>query len=244
MTVRIRQARSSDLAALWPLARQLNSYNLPADRRMLAKLVAVSVRAFRGAMPRSRARYLFVLEELARRRVIGCSLIIAKHGTPALPHLWMDVKRRRTRRLLQLGMTTNGPTEVGGLVLLPAYRGHPQQLGVQLSYVRFTYMAMHPERFEPRVLVEYLPPLTPRGESALWRVFGQRFTGLSYRAADRLSMTNKEFIWRLFPHTPIDAGFFPPEVRAQLGVVHPAATGACAMLRRVGFRYLRQVEPF
>ena len=32
MTCRIRQARSSDRSALWPLAQQLNSYNLPADR--------------------------------------------------------------------------------------------------------------------------------------------------------------------------------------------------------------------
>ncbi len=248
MTFRIRQARRSDLAALWPLARQLNSYNLPADRRVLAQILATSVRSFRGLLQKSRAKYLFVMESCPSRRLVGCSLILAKHGTPRLPHLWLDLKTVRhghlTHTVLQLGATTDGPTEVGGLIVARPYRCHPQHLGRQLSFVRLAYMARHPERFEPRVLVEYLPPLTPSGDSRLWRVLGQRFTGLSYRQADRLSMTNKTFILRAFPRTPIRVKDLPPEVRAQLGVVHPAAAGACAMLRRVGFRYLRQVEPF
>jgi len=259
---RIRQARVGDLPALWPLARRLNSYNLPADRRMLAQLVATSVQSFRGAVTKARARYLFVLERRPvsqgppgrRPQIIGCSLILAKHGTPRLPHLWMDVKtvrmasrtlrRRIVHQVLQLGMTTDGPTEIGGLIVHPAYRGRPERFGRQLSYARFVYMAMHPERFEPRVLVEYLPPLTRRGDSLLWQAFGRRFTGLSYRWADRLSMTNKEFILRLFPRTPVYTAVFPPVVRRQIGVVHPAAAGACAMLQGIGFRSLRQVEPF
>lgn len=263
----IRQVRPGDLAHLWPLARLLNSYNLPADRRFLRGLVETSVASFRGALPRSRAKYLFVLERCDPRispnasrfthhasRVIGCSLIIAKHGTRALPHLWLDVKpvrmtsralrRTVTHQVLRLGMTTDGPTEVGGLIVLPAYRGRPERLGRQLSYVRFAYMAMHPERFERDVLVEYLPPLSPDGESPLWQAFGQRFTGLSYHAADRLSATTKEFILRLFPRTPIYADFLPLKVRAQLGVVHPAAAGSCALLKAIGFRPRRQIEPF
>lgn len=248
MTARIRQARSSDLAALWPLAQQLDSYNLPADRRWLAHLLDISVQSFRGRVPRARAKYLFVMEARPGGRLIGCSLILAKHGTPRLPHLWLDVKTMRhqrvTQTVLQLGATTDGPTEIGGLIVARPYRGHPQHFGRQLSFVRFAYMARHPERFESRLLVEYLPPLSRTGGSGLWRAFGARFTGLSYHQADRLSMTDKTFILRSFPRTPIHASLFPPEVQAQIGQVHPAAAGACAMLRRVGFRYLRQVEPF
>lgn len=260
---RIRQVRAADLPALWPLAKRLDSYNLPADRRTLAHLVDVSMDSFRGHVPKSRAKYLFVLEQCSFRiphsafrhsRIIGCSLILAKHGTRSLPHLWMDVKTVRktsrtlrrtvTHRLLQLGVTTDGPTEVGGLIVLPAFRGNPERLGRQLSYVRFLYMALHPERFEQEVLAEYLPPLTPRGDSLLWRAFGQRLTGLPYYTADRWSATTKEFILKLFPREPVYATFFSPEVQAQIGRVHPSAAGACALLRRIGFRYSRQVEPF
>lgn len=240
----VRQARTGDLPALWPLAQRLDSYNLPADRRFLKQLVATSLRSFRGALPKPRARYLFVLERRRDRRVVGCSLIIAKHGTPRLPHLRLDRVTIGGRRALRFGVTTNGPTEVGGLVVLPAFRKHPARLGRQLSYARFAYMAAHPERFESRVLVEYLPPLTSSGDSHLWKVLGGPLTGLSYHEADRRSATDKTFILRAFPRAPIWLDTLPPVVRRELGQVHPAAAGACRMLQGIGFRDLRQVEPF
>lgn len=252
---RIREAAHSDLAGLWPLAKRLNSYNLPSDRKVLSRLLKVSELSFRGALPKSQARYLFVMEQQPSGRIVGCSMIIAKHGTKELPHLWMRVKNvshvsrtlgvTRRHTTLTLGSTTDGPTEVGGLVVLPDYRQHPQRLGLQLSYVRFLYMALYPQRFEPQVLVEYLPPLTDGGSgSPLWEALGRHFTGLSYRQADRLSITNKEFVLSLFPRTPIYTTFFPEGVRTQLGVVHTQALGACAMLKRAGFRYLDEIEPF
>ena len=251
---RIRQARPDDLARLWPLARRLDSYNLPADRTFLKHLLRVSARSFHGREPMATARYLFVLERRPDGAVLGCSLIIAKHGTPGHPHLWMTVKTVRMgsrtlrcqvmHRVLQLGMTTNGPTEIGGLIVRPDYRGHPARLGRQLSYVRLAYIARHPARFQSRLLVEYLPPLRPDGTSPLWDALGSRFIPLTYRQADRLSVTNKEFIVGLFPRTPIHAALLPEAAQRQLGVVHPAAAGACGMLRAVGFRYLNQIEPF
>ena len=251
---RIRQARPDDLAHLWPLARRLDSYNLPADRAFLKRLLHVSARSFQGREPTATARYLFVLERRPDGAVLGCSLILAKHGTPGHPHLWITVKtvrmssrtlrRQLTHRVLQLGMTTNGPTEIGGLIVRPDYRGHPARLGRQLSYVRLAYIARHPTRFESRLLVEYLPPLRPDGTSPLWDALGSRFIPLTYRQADRLSVTNKEFIVGLFPRTLIYAALLPEVAQRQLGVVHPAAAGACGMLRGVGFRYLNQIEPF
>ena len=241
-TFRIRQARASDLPALWRLARRLDSYNLPADRRFLQQLVATSVRAFRGDVPKSDARYLFVVERAADHRVVGCSLIIAKHGTPRLPHLWLDVTTGR-RPALRLGTTTDGPTEIGGLVALPAFRRHPERLGLQLSYARLAYLAAHPAQGEPTIVVEYLPPLTSTGDSRLWRVLGGPLTGLSYRAADRRTSRDKRFLLRAFPRRPVLLDTLPAAVRRDLGVVHPGAAGACRMLRAVGFRDLRQVDP-
>ena len=60
--------------------------------------------------------------------------------------------------VLRLGASYDGPTEIGGLILAPQYRGDPHQLGKQLSYVRFLFMAMHPERCRPTVISELLPP--------------------------------------------------------------------------------------
>ncbi len=248
----IRQAVRSDFRDLFKLAQLLDSYNLPADPRYVRQLLRVSEDSFRGRLPRSQAKYLFVLEE--RDRVIGCSLILAKHGTRGKPHLWLGLESvtrrsrtlaaRRSHRVLRLGYTENGPTEVGGLVVLPGYRHHSEHCGLQISFVRFLYMRMHPGRFEPEVLVEYRGPMGVGGRSPFWEAVGRVFTGLSYRKADRLSVQNKEFILGLFPREPIYCALLPEPVQRAIGAIHPAAQRAAALLRGVGFRPLPQIEPF
>ena len=62
-------------------------------------------------------------------------------------------------RMLRIGYNYNGPTEIGGLVLHPAYRRNPAALGKWLSYVRFLYIGLHRASFRDEVLSELLPPL-------------------------------------------------------------------------------------
>ncbi len=251
----IRSAEPKDLPDLCRLARHLDSYNLPADRGRLARLLRESRRTFQR-FPRdpARARCLFVLEDLGLGRVVGCSLIIPKHGTPGLPHLYLDsfTEKRTSRtlgktvehRCLRLGSTTDGPTEVGGLVLLPSHRGRPEKLGHWLSYVRFLYIAAHRRRFQDNLLVEFLPAFLKNGQSPFWEYFGRKFTGLSYRRADRLSIDNKEFVLSLFPRSTLYQDFFPKEVISHLGRVGDPTRPAARILEKIGFRYLGQIEPF
>lgn len=251
----IRAARPADISDLLRLARLLDSYNLPADRRRLRRLIGDSALSFAGRPPSiARARYLFVLEDTAVRRVVGTSQIISKHGTPGLPHLYMtsfNEKRRSAtlrksveHRCLRLGATEDGPTEVGGLVLLPAYRGRVEKLGLWLSYVRFLFIASHQDIFQKYLLAEYLPVFMKNGKSPFWEYFGKKFTGLSYREADRLSIDNKEFILSLFPRSTLYQDFFPPAINKYLGQVGDPSLPAARLLRKIGFTYLHQIEPF
>jgi arginine N-succinyltransferase len=181
-------------------------------------------------------------------------MVIAQHGTREAPHLYFDVLtderysetlgRHFQHRVLRLGANYDGPTEIGGLILLPEYRGSPDQIGKQLSYVRFLFMAMHPEWFRARVLSELLPPLEPDGRSLLWEHLGRKFTGLSYLEADRISKENKEFIRTLFPSSEIYASVFPKRVQRLIGRVGPQSKGVEKMLKRVGFRYSNRIDPF
>jgi arginine N-succinyltransferase len=145
---------------------------------------------------------------------------------------------------LRIGYNYNGPTEIGGLILLPEYRRNTDALGKALSYVRFLFMRMHRELFRDHVLSELLPPLETDGTSKLWEALGRHFTGLTYQEADRLSKDNKEFIHALFPDDPIHTELLPEDVRAIIGQVGEETRGVEKMLRRVGFDYAEQIDPF
>jgi len=147
-------------------------------------------------------------------------------------------------KVLRIGYNYNGPTEIGGLVLHPAYRRKTEALGKWLSYVRFLYIGLHRASFRDEVLSELLPPLNPDGTSLLWEALGRHFTGMSYQEADRVSQSNKEFIRALFPADSIYISLLPFSVQGLIGQVGPDTKGVEKMLRRIGFEYADRIDPF
>ncbi len=250
----IRQSFRQDAEQILAVAQHLDTVNLPADAARIDQILALSEDSFAGAVPLPEREYLFVLEDLDTGRVIGTSMIHAQHGTRRAPHVYFHVgkderysqtlDRYFVHQILSIGWDYDGPTEIGGLILLPEYRGHTGGLGRLLSYTRFLFIAMHRTLFRDRVLSELLPPLEEDGTSILWEHLGRRFTGLSYQEADLISKDNKEFIKALFPHTPIYTALLPREVHEVIGKVGPATLGVEKMLRRIGFQYAEQIDPF
>ncbi len=251
----IREAQPKDLAEVLRLSRMLDSINLPTTRKELARFLRQSRLSFRGKLPhRQEGVYLFVLEDQATARVVGTSLILAKHGTPESPHYYLEtatderysktLKKMFRHTYLTLRHSMDGPTEVGGFILDPAYRHHEAKAAKQLSFVRFLYIAMYRERFEDEVIAEMMPQLTPEGESPFWECYGKRVTGLSFREADKLSTKDKEFIEALFPPIPLYLCMLPPEVQASIGKVRPETQGAVHLLEKAGMRFLHHIDPF
>ncbi|MGH7917338.1 MAG: arginine N-succinyltransferase, partial [Candidatus Binataceae bacterium] len=167
-------------------------------------------------------------------------------------YLEMDSDERYSRILrkmfrhtyLRLRYSMDGPTEVGGLIVTRAMRGHPERIGKQISWVRFLYIARHLARFEPCVLAEMLPPMAADYGNAFWDHYGRRVTGLSFREADRLSTHDKEFIRALFPETPLYTFLLPEEVREALGAVGENSRGAVRLLEQAGMKFLGHIDPF
>ena len=251
---RLRAARCTDLDALCELARYLDSPNLPADRDFLRARLERSERAFADPGPPDAMReYQFALED-ADQRVVGTCAILSKHGTEAMPHTFLRVGREcrhsesagvRTEHVtLQLGVCTDGPSEIGALILLPAVRGAPGGPGKLLSWGRFAFVGRHPDAFEEQLLAEMRASLDPEGRNAFWEVFGKRFTGMTYDEADRRSAHDKQFILDLFPDTPFYASLLPPRVAAELGQVHRETLPAVRLLERAGFRWIGEIDPF
>jgi arginine N-succinyltransferase len=250
----IRAATREHHASLCELARYLDSVNLPDDPAALESLLVTSEHSFSGEIPDPRRReYVFVLWDRVRARAIGTSMVIGQLGRRESPYIYFDVHREEkysatldrhfVHTLLQTRYSYDGPTEIGGLVVHPDFRRTPERLGTLISYVRFLFIAMRRADFLDEVLAELLPPLEADGTSHLWDAIGRRFTGLSYREADRLSKRNKEFIRGLFPDE-VYATLLSEQAQQLIGAVGAQSRGVETLLRRIGFRYAERVDPF
>jgi arginine N-succinyltransferase len=254
MRYEIRAAGVSDEEQLLRLSRFLNTVNLPHDRQHVRRLLEHASRSFSGEIKERHRKYVFVLWDLEQDLAVGTSMIVAQLGRRDAPYIYLEVSSEEKysnlldkhfhHTVLRLGFSYDGPTEIGGLVVDPAYRGASERLGLLISYVRFLYIARHRGLFRNEILAELLPPLEPDGTSHLWEALGRHFTDMSYADADVLSSENKGFIRDLFPSGPIYASLLSRDAQEVIGKVGAQTRGVEKMLRRVGFRYAERIDPF
>jgi arginine N-succinyltransferase len=251
----IRQATIDDMGELLKLSRLVHSFNLPQDKDALSAKIARSRRSFAGQSASEREReFVFVLQDTDTRNVIGTSSVYSCISWPGHPHLFFRMRKRehyskdlgtgQVHVTIQLDTDETGPSEVGGLILAPGYRRHPERLGWMLSMVRFHFIGLHRRDFKQRILAEMMGALTPDSRSSLWDYLGRRFINLSYTEADTFNQRSKEFITSLFPRTEIYLSLLPPEARRLVGTVGDETVPALRMLERLGFVNKDHVDPF
>lgn len=251
----LRRIQKNDTDGLFELSKLGNFINLPNNLAKIKSIVEQADHSFNNpSIELSKNVYVFVLEDLNKNKIIGTSSIHPQHGTEEHPHFYLTVGKEKKysssvdkyfiHRTLKLGIDTNGPTEIGGLVLDPSYRGHADKLGKQISFVRFLYMAIYPERFKQIVHSELLPPFDENGNSLLWDAVGRKFFHMDYMEADELSRRNKEFILNLFPSENIYQTLLSLDAQRIVGQVGPETKPVKKMLEAIGFKYTEEVDPF
>lgn len=251
----IRQATLDDLPTLLKLAKMVHFINLPADKDLLAEKIQASRLSFNGKEAHARDReWMFVLEDTSSGAVVGTSALIGCISWHGHPHLYFQVRKRehyskdlgtgQVHVTIQLGSDETGASEVGGLILSPGYRGHPEKLGALLSLVRFHFIGLHRAKFSPVILAEMMGALDPNSHTPLWEYLGRRFINLSYAEADLFSTKSKEFIQSLFPKSEIYISLLPPEARNLIGKVGDETMPALRMLEKQGFQEMDHVDPF
>ncbi len=251
----LRSVRPEDLKDLYKLSQMMVFINLPADEEMIMSKIRSSMKSFNNPSPELfKNYYIFVIEDKTNNEILGVSMIHAQHGTEHEPHFYLSVGQESkfsntintgfVHGTLKLGLDYNGPTEIGGLILNPDFRGHAEKLGKQLSFVRFLYMAKNPDRFKPMVHSELMPPFDKNGNSPLWEAIGRKFLNMNYVEADILSRSNKEFILSLFPSENIYQTLLPMEAREAIGKVGKETEPVKRMLESIGFKYTFEVDPF
>ncbi len=198
--------------------------------------------------------FMFVLEEINTEGCIGTSQLVSQMGGPGHPNVCFkletrekyanDLKFGARHTVARVHLDESGPTELGGLVLQPSFRGHKMKLGRFIALVRFHFIGLHRKMFRQTILAELMAPISPNGESLVWDTLGRRFIPLSYEEADRFCQYSREFMMELLPAGDIHLSLLPPAARAQIGEVGPETLPARRMLERLGFKYEGFVDPF
>jgi arginine N-succinyltransferase len=94
----IRSVRESDLEDLERLSELVYFINLPSNRDLLKEKIRKSVDSFNGQIQDKFEReYIFVLVDQKSSRVIGTSMIIARHGSPDIPHMYFELKEKQIK---------------------------------------------------------------------------------------------------------------------------------------------------
>jgi arginine N-succinyltransferase len=205
-----------------------------------------------NAFSRAGEFFMFVLEDTDTGVCLGTSQIVARMGGKGNPNFSLKLQRREffssslqtgtNHVVARLNADESGPTEIGGLILQPASRGH--RLGRLLSLIRFHLIGLHRPLFADRVIAEMMGPITMDGQSTLWEHFGRRFIPLSYSEADKHCQRSREFIWALLPKEDVYLSLLPPEARDVIGRVGDETVPARRMLEKLGFEYRDEVDPF
>lgn len=270
----VRRSRAEDVGTLLQLARMVYFINLPPDERIIAQKIQHSRACFAriaGGTTRARADasgttgpagystddsdlFMFCAEDAESGGLIGTSQVKARMGGPGNPNYSFRLSQKRffspslgvgtTHLIARLHEDIGGPTELGGLIVQPSYRGHPGKPGRLLSFVRFHFIGLHRALFGDRLLAEMMAQVTSEGDNLFWDHIGRRFIPVKYSEADRFCQHNRSFIDELLPKDDLYLSLLPLEVLNQVGRVSAETAPARRLLERLGFEYKGFIDPF
>ncbi len=270
----MRRAAAEDVGTLLKLARMVYFINLPPDERIIGQKIAQSRECFTrvaayGSDERTEGQigavvaglasdhsdlFMFCVEHSESGGVIGTSQIKARMGGPGNPNYSFKVSSREfkskslgvgtTHLIARLFEDVTGPTEVGGLIIQPSFRGHKSKPGRFLSFVRFHFIGLHRPLFAERILAEMMASVSSDGDNLFWDHIGRKFIPVKYSEADRFCQHNRKFIDELMPKDDLYLSLLPLDVLNQVAQVSPETVPARRLLEKLGFEYKGHIDPF
>ena len=242
----LRPVAESDLPDLLRMAAASADgiSSLPHDEARLAARIQASRQSFASEDEASgEETYLFVLEDLARGALVGCSGIAASAGfydrfysyrNEFVVHASAALGVTQRMHTLHLCHDLTGSTLLTSFYLEPEYsQGPAAQL---LSRARLLFIQAQAERFSPRIAAESPGVVDAQGQSAFWDAVGRRFFGMDYPQAEAVvGGRSKAFIADLMPPSPIYVALLPEPAQWVLGQLHPVAELPFSILTDEGF---------
>jgi len=250
-----RPVRKKDLPAVFALAKLAGSgmTTLPVDRDVLGQRIQDSLQAFvDDDHEPQQENYLFVLQDITNKRIVGITGINAAVGGGApfysyklskITRVCQQLQLRNVYSMLRLVNDYQGNTEICSLFLHPDYRSHGN--GYFLSRARFLFIGQFKQRFSKLIIAEMRGVSDDDGRSPFWENVGKHFFLMSYQQADHLTTTtDKQFIADLMPRHPIYVGLLNKRTQQVIGKPHRLTRRALRILQAEGFSYQGYVDIF
>ena len=187
--------------------------------------------------------YLFVLEDRAVNRLVGCSGIAASAGffdrfysyrNEFVVHASAALGVSQRMHTLHLCHDLTGTTLLTSFYLDPGYEDGPAaQL---LSRARLLFILAHAGRFSERIAAESPGITDADGQSPFWDAVGRRFFGMDYPQAEAvIGGRSKAVIADLMPPSPVYVALLPEAAQWALGQLHPVGELPFSVLQDEGF---------
>lgn len=252
MTALVRPATPDDLDRLEAMIAHVDRgmLTMPATRAAMADRIRRSGEAFaRASAPPLNECYFLVMEEAGE--LLGTASLFTNLGVERPFYSYRisrdskmspELKQQVELDLLHLVNDYHGDTELGTLFIDRKARGGGR--GKLLSFARLLVIAADPVRFGRRAMAEIRGWTDADGDSPFWNAVGAKFFHLDYHTADAMSAREHRFIADLMPRYPIYADLLPADARRVIGVPHPDAEPALALLQSQGFHFNQVVDIF
>lgn len=242
----LRPVAPADLADLHRMAAASADAisSLPNDEAKLRRRIEASLQAFASPDDASgEETYLFVLEDLAAGRLVGCSGIAASAGffdrfysyrNEFVVHASAPLGVSQRMHTLHLCHDLTGATLLTSFYLEPGYEHGPAaQL---LSRARLLFIHAHAERFSERIAAESPGVVDAAGQSPFWDAVGRRFFGMDYPEAEAvIGGRSRACIAELMPPSPVYVALLPAAAQWAIGQLHPVGELPFSILQDEGF---------
>ena len=232
----LRPTDVKDLRGLLRLSRLFPLGSLPQNKARLEQKIQISKKSFKKILPPENRNHLFVMEDLAAKKLIASSQILSRAGKDGAL-FWIP---NQNSSLLRLKSYRKQREEIGGLILDPAYRKNKERLGLQMGLVRFLYMMIYDKEFSPFVEVSLTAPVRG-GSNRFWEETGDPIINKSHKQALLLFQKDRRGFFRLFPEgKEISLEGLSAKARQEIGKVGPQTLPVIKGLLKRGFKQTKR----
>jgi arginine N-succinyltransferase len=252
----VRPVEPADAGALETLlaASMPGVHTLPRTRERIAAFIERSIASFSAHVDiPSEESYLFVLEDLENRQVVGTASIHASAGSNGTYFAFRNDVIQQVSRDLNISHSVHALTlcsELTAYSQLSGFTiGQREKAGREaalLSRGRLLYAVLAPHRFGDRFFVPLAGVTDENGQSPFWDALGRKFFKMDFLDAERTigGARNRTLIVELMPHYPVYVPLLPGPAQAVMGQIHPSGELAFNLLTQEGFEADEYIDIF